>query len=172
MDLSFFERIFVDDEESSNLIAYFKFIMLYILMASDVLSSQDDSLKRNVLQKAMFVRNFMNNHGMTIMVVFHEVEKFIERLKTCFPEHSEVTELPEIPESGPRLRRMLFPVCMELDELMFPPNSELGTCCNIGRCSYCGKGEHFYSDEYIQGDHTYTCPKCATQRGKPCFICS
>ena len=164
-DLSFLQTIFVDNDKSDRVVTNFKFLMSYILMASDVLNSQDVSLKRDVLQKAMFVRNFLKDHGLTITCVFHELETFIERLKACFPEHSEVTELPEIPVSGPQLRIMLLPVCQKLENLMFPPHPDpdFGQCCSFGRCGNCGKGEHFYGVDEINVTMIYTCPECREQ---------
>jgi hypothetical protein len=163
-DLSF-QTIFVDNDESSQVISFFTFLMPYIMMASKVLNSQDVSVKKDLLRKALFVHKFLKDHGLAITCVFHELETFIESLKACFPEHSEVTELPEFPVSGPRLRRMLLPVFQKLEKLMFPPHPdpEFGQCCSFGRCGICGIGEHFYSVEEMNVTITYTCPECREQ---------
>lgn len=163
MDFAFLERIFVDSEEADRILAFFTFLMPYIMMDSKTLTSQDVSVKRDLLQKAMFVRHFMKTHGLAIMFLFHVLGLFIEKLKASFPEHAEVQELPEISKSGPRLTRMLFPVCQKLEELMFPPCPELGSYCSFGRCKFCDRGEHFYSDSADEGmnvEMQYTCRDC------------
>ena len=166
MDLSFLEnleKLFVDDDTATFVISFLTFLMPYIMMASKVLNSQDVSVKTNLLQRALFVHKFLKDHGLAITCVFHELETFIESLKACFPERSEVTELPEFPVSGPRLKRMLLPVFQKLEELMFPPHPDpkFGKCCSFGRCGFCGKGEHFYSEEEeMNNTLIYTCPQC------------
>ena len=165
MDFTFLSS-FVDNEEADSVIAFFRFLMPYIMMDSKTLSSQDVSVKRVLLQKTLFVHQFMTSHGLSIMFVFHVLRLFIEKLKASFPEHAEVPELPEISKTGPRLTtRMLLPVCQELEELMFPPplRPDLGPNCSFCRCKFCGSGEHFYSDEEMNVFMEYTCPKCREQ---------
>lgn len=166
MDFAFL-RCFVDNEADRTL-TFFRFLMPYIMMASKTLSSQDVSVKRDLLQKAMFVRHFMTSHfmtshGLSIVFLFYVLGLFIEKLKASFPEHAEVPELPQISKTGPRLTRMLLPVCKELEKLMFPPCPELGSYCSFGRCKFCDRGEHFYSDSADEGmnvEMQYTCRDC------------
>lgn len=151
---------FVDFEESEKVFNFFKDIMPFILMASHVLSSQDVSVKKDLLQKALFVHRFMDDNSLLPTVIFHEVNNFIERLKASFPEHSEVKEFPKISTSGIRVQMKLLGVCQKLEKLMLPPRLEFGPYCSLGRCIFCGKGEHFYSDEEMNDIITYICPKC------------
>lgn len=161
MDLSELEERCVNDEEAKHVLASFRFLMPSIMMDSKILSSQDVSVKIEVLRKALFVQKFMKNQGLSLLLVFNILDDFIERVKASFPEHGEVTEVPEFPDSGSR--RMLLSVCQELQEFMFPPRPDLASCCSFGRCEFCGKGEHFYSDEEMNGTLIYTCPKCREQ---------
>jgi len=166
MDFAFLS-CFVDDEEADRTLTFFGFLMPYIMMDSKTLSSQDVSVKRDLLQKALFVHKFMTSQNLSLMFVFYILEAFINKVKASLPEHIEVPELPEISKSGPRLTRMLQPVCQELEALMFPPPSrpDLGSNCGFGRCKFCGIGEHFYSDsdETINVEGEYTCPECGEQ---------
>ena len=161
MDLSKLEKRYVDDKEANHVIASFRFLMQHIMIDSKTLSSQDVSVKIEVLRKALFVQKFMKNQGLSLLLVFHILDDFIERVKASFPEYGEVPELPEFPDSGSR--RMLLSVCQELQEFMFPPRPELGSCCSFGRCEFCGKGEHFYSCEEMNDRLIYTCPQCRKQ---------
>ena len=163
---------YVNETTSSCALKCLTDIIPSIFMSSNILFKQDPSLKQALIEKALVVMNFMETHQLTPMCVYHEVDSFLERLKTDLPESSILSE-PAMPSHIDKFTPtcQLLSICEQMENIMFQPNPELGTYCSLARCSFCNRAELKYSDEDISVVLTDICRECFESHSKPCSVC-